>query len=240
MKIKVLIVEDEVLVAEDLADFLRECGFDVSGIAINFEECFLYIDKHQPDIIIMDICLRGKLDGIEIVQILNQTIKIPFMFLTASADPSTITRALPLGPCAFLSKPFNKNDVKIALELGCQKHNKNAIQSSLASPVNTNHPVFVKDGSHYKRIDINSILYIEAKGSYSEVVTEGKSYTLSYNLNHFSDQIKNPVFKKIHRSFIVNIDRVEGFDNSSVIINKTILPISRQYHKEIMSLFQKL
>lgn len=240
MQIKVLIVEDEVLVAEDLADFMVESGFIVCGIAINSAECFAAINTEKPDIVIMDICLQGKLDGIEIAEILNQTKKIPFIFLTASSDPATIARAVPLKPCAFISKPFHKNDVKIAVELACEKHNDGIIRSASGSREAMDCSIFVKDGTHYRRIEIESVLYIEAKGSYSEIVTTTKSYTLSYNLSHFTENVKNPVFKKIHRSFVVNVNKIEAFDNSSVVINKFIIPISRQYHKEVMNLFQKL
>jgi len=240
MNIKVLIVEDEVLVAEDLADHMRGYGFDVSGIAVSADDCFESIDKKQPDIVIMDINLKGKLDGIEIAKIINQTKRIPFIFLTAKSDTVTVARAMPLQPDAFISKPFNKIDLKIAIELACQKHNSNILQETSSDHDVINHSIFVREGSIYRRIDVPSVLYIEAKGSYSVIVTVSKSYTLSYNLNYFGTQVNNPVFRRVHRSFIVNINKVEGIDNSTLLINKNAIPVSKQYHKETMSLFLKL
>jgi DNA-binding LytR/AlgR family response regulator len=241
MEIKVLIVEDEMLVAEDLAYHMVECGFKVTGIAISGEECFESINKEEPDIVIMDINIQGKLDGIEIARIINQTKKIPFIFLTANSDVATVNRAIPLNPDAFISKPFNKNDLKIAIELACQKHNNQVMQSVYSDDINLiNHSIFVKEGNIYRRIDVPSVLYIEAKGSYSTIVTSTRSYTLSYNLNYFTTQVKNPVFKRVHRSFIININKVEGIDNSTLLINKTVIPVSKQHQKEIMGLFLKL
>lgn len=239
-EIKILIVEDEVLVAEDLAGYMKECGFKVTGIATTNEECFESINTNEPDIILMDINIQGKLDGIEIAKILNQTKKIPFIFLTANTDTMTVNRALPLNPHAFISKPFNKNDLKIAIELACQKHNGTVIQNASSDHDVINHSIFVKEGSVYKRIDVPLVLYIEAKGSYSTIVTTTKSYTLSYNLNYFGTQVNNPVFKRVHRSFIVNVNKVEGIDNSALLINKTPIPVSKQYQKEIMNMFLKL
>lgn len=240
MEIKVLIVEDEVLVAEDLSEHLKECGFGVTGIAISSDECFDSINTDEPDIIIMDINIQGKLDGIEIAKILNQTKKIPFIFLTANSDPLTVNRAMPLNPDAFISKPFNKSDLKIAIELACQKHNHEIIESTASDTDVINHSIFVRDGNIYKRIDVPTVLYIEAKGSYSTIVTLTKSYTLSYNLNYFKTQVKNPVFKQVHRSFIVNINKVEGIENSTLLIGKIAIPVSKQFQKEVMALFLKL
>lgn len=240
MEIKVLIVEDEMLVAEDLSEHMQDCGFEVTGIAVSSEECFESIDKNEPDIIIMDINIQGKLDGIEIAKILNQTKKIPFIFLTANSDAVTVDRAIPLNPDAFITKPFNKNDLKIAIELACQKHNNLVIETATSDTDVINHSIFVREGSIYRRIDIPTVLYIEANGSYSTIVTNSKTYTLSYNLNYFKTQVKNPVFRQVHRSFIVNINRVEGIENSSLIINKNSIPVSKHYQKEIMALFLRL
>jgi len=241
MEIKVLIVEDEVLVAEDLTEHMIESGFKVTGIAISGEECFDAIEKETPDIIIMDINLQGKLDGIEIAKILNQTKKIPFIFLTSNSDDATVNRAIPLNPDAFISKPFNKNDLRIAVELACQKHNTRVVEEASTDPKNVStQAIFVKENTVYKRIDVPNVLYIEAKGSYSNIVTTTKTYTLSYNLNHFAIQVKNPVFKRVHRSYIVNINKVEGIENNSLLINKTAIPVSKQFQKEILGLFVKL
>jgi len=239
-EIKVLIVEDEELVALDLYGYMLEAGFKVTGTAASSEECFELIEKDSPDIILMDINIQGKLDGIEVAKILNQTSKIPFIFLTANSDTLTVTRALPLNPHAFISKPFNKNDLKIAIELACQKQTSNVLQNATSEHDVINHSIFVKEGAAYKRVDVPAVLYIEAKGSYSVIVTAHKSYLLSYNLNYFSSQVKNPVFRRVHRSYIINVNAVEGIENSGLLINKTLIPVSKQYQKEILGLFLKL
>lgn len=239
MKIKVLIVEDEVLVAEDLADFLQENGFHICGIAISAEECFRAIKRERPDILLIDIYLKGEKKGTEIASLLNENEGIPFIFLTANTDQTTIQNALAQRPGAYISKPFSKEDVKIAIELVCQKYNTQVIKGGIQTNNYSNY-IFIKEGALYKRIDINTILYIEAKGSYSTIVTPVKSYTLSYNLNHFSSQVQGHSFKKVHRSFIVNIKNVEAFDNNSLIIGERTIPVSKQHQREIMKLFFKL
>jgi two-component system response regulator LytT len=124
--------------------------------------------------------------------------------------------------------------------LACQKHNQKVIHGASVNNDITKDSIFVKEGLVYKRVEIPLILYIEAKGSYSNIVTTAKTYTLSYNLNYFAGLVKNPVFKKVHRSYIVNINKVVGFDSTSLLINKIIIPVSKPYQKEIMDLFLKL
>ena len=225
--------------AEDLAEFLRESGFHICGIAISAEECFGAIKVDRPDILLIDIFLKGSLNGTEIAALLNEKDGFPFIFLTANTDETTIQKALAQNPGAYISKPFNKADVRVAIELVFQKHNTLVIQKEAGSVNKLDH-IFVKEGTLYRRIDLDTILYIEAKGSYSTIVSTTKSYTLSYNLNHFSTQVRGHSFRKVHRSFIVNMKNVEAFDNNSLMIHGRTIPVSKQYQKEIMTLFLKL
>lgn len=240
MKLKILIVEDEVLVAEDLAGFFEESGFHVCGIAISAEECFALMEKETPDIVILDIFLKGSTDGIGIARRINQTTCIPFIFLTANSDTTTIEKALQENPGAYMSKPFHKRDVKIAVELACRRHNALTLQSAMGSKELLKHFLFVKDANMYKRINILEILYVEAKGSYSKIVTKDRSYTLSYNLNYFSKYIDNSLFRKVHRSFVVNLSKVDGFDVSSLKVEGVSIPVSKQYHKDLLELFNRI
>ena len=89
-------------------------------------------------------------------------------------------------------------------------------------------------------INLEDVNFIEADGSYSKIYTDKKHYTLSSNLNHFQDNINNDCFARIHRSYIVNLKKVEAFDKNSVVINSQSLPISKSHQKEILSLFTKL
>lgn len=84
------------------------------------------------------------------------------------------------------------------------------------------------------------ILFLEADGSYSKIFTKMEELLVSYNLSHFEDIVQHPAFKRIHRSYIVNINYVDGLDSNAVIVNNKQLPVSKQYAKEIMAMFKKL
>jgi len=237
MNIKVLIVEDEILVAEELSADLEDYGFTVTDIAISSDECFASIKENVPHVILMDINIKGNSDGIETSTILNKTHHIPIIYLTANTDSKTINRALTTSPSAFISKPYNKKDIVIALEIAFNKHNDSILKAKKLPNENC---FFVKNGDYYTKINLEEVNYIEADGSYSKIHTNKKSYTLSSNLNHFQDNINNDCFARIHRSYIINLKKVEAFDKNSVLINAKHLPISKSHQKEILNLFTKL
>lgn len=235
--IKVLIVEDEVLVAEELALDLEENGFKVTAIAISSEECMDSISKNKPHVVLMDINIRGQKDGIETARIINKNNRIPIIYLTANTDTTTIQRAIETAPNAFISKPFNKKDVVIALELAFNSYNESLLKQKIL--LNDDN-FFVKSGKYFTKINLSEVDYLEANGSYTEIYTPTKNYTLSTNLNHFQENLNQPIFVRIHRSFIVNIKKVEAFDNNTVVINGKTLPISKSYQKSVFSFFNKL
>ncbi len=237
MEIKVLIVEDEILVAEEVASELKDNGFIITGITNSFDECILSIANEKPHIILMDINIKGEKDGIETAKIINEESTIPIIYLTASSDTETVKKALETTPCAFINKPFNSNDLILSLEIVFNKHNQMLLYSDDKIEKDS---FFVKSGDLYKKINTTDINYIEADGSYCIIHSDDKKYTISSNLNCFNAKLNNSLFVRIHRSYIVNIDKVEAFDRNSIVINGKSLPISKSQQKEIISLFTKL
>ncbi|KJS05363.1 MAG: hypothetical protein VR77_08945 [Flavobacteriales bacterium BRH_c54] len=237
MGIKVLIVEDEVLVAEEIAADMEDYGFEVTEIATSSEECLSSIENNVPNIILMDINIKGNKDGIETAKLIHQTSKIPIIYLTANTDSVTFKRALESLPNAFISKPYQKKDLYSAVEIACNKHNEELIKEQ--NPI-INNSFFVKDGDYFTKLNFDDIYYLEADGSYCNIYTNKKKITLSSNLNHFQNNHKSPIFVRTHRSYIININKVEGFDKDSIIINSKVIPISKSYQKEIMKFFNKL
>jgi DNA-binding LytR/AlgR family response regulator len=237
MAIKVLIVEDEMLVAEEIAADMEDYGFEITEIAISSEECFSAIKKNVPNIILMDINIKGDKDGIETAKLIHQTSSIPIIYLTANTDSVTFKRALDSSPNAFISKPYQKKDLYSAVEIACNKHNEESIEEQ--NPI-VNDSFFVKDGDYYIKLNFDDINYLEADGSYCYIHSNKKKFTLSTNLNHFQNNHKSPIFVRTHRSYIINISKVEAFDKDSVIINSKPIPISKSYQKEIMKFFNKL
>jgi two-component system, response regulator PdtaR len=118
---KVLIVEDDKLISHIEQWRLSKLGYDVCGSAGTGIEALNSIPKLRPDIILMDISLEGKMDGIETARQIKKDFNIPVIFVSAHVDGATIERARAIHPEGFIQKPFNDDDLRIAIELGIKK-----------------------------------------------------------------------------------------------------------------------
>ena len=119
---RVLVVEDEALIAEEIRDRLTRLHFEVVGVADTGERAIEAAARLQPDLILMDIRLKGNMDGIEASEKIGQTLHIPVVFLTAHSDPSTIARAKGVAPFGYVLKPFRERDLLVAIEMATHRH----------------------------------------------------------------------------------------------------------------------
>lgn len=117
MKTKILIVEDEFIIAAHLKSDLEELGYEVCQIAASVNDAEKAITKHQPDIALLDIRLQGEKLGTDLGKQLLEEGRIPFIYLTSHFDKGTIDEAKITRPSAYLVKPFNKEDVYVAIEM---------------------------------------------------------------------------------------------------------------------------
>ncbi len=214
---RVVIVEDELLIAEQLEDILTVNDCSVIGIAQTLEKASNLLHL-TPDFVFLDIQLKNNENGIDFGNTLNQK-GIPFIYITANTEVETLKEAVKTNPISYISKPFKSNDVIAALELIRLKHQiKPKITLKLA---NKDVDVFLDD-----------ILFCEAKGSYTEIVTKQKRYTKRINLKDFLDHLESN-FVRVHRSFVVNKNQITYKTATSVFFNTLEIPVSKLYKDNI-------
>ena len=114
---KIVIVEDEVFIAKDIKRILLQLGYDVPAIAYDSESAIKKIYQFQPDLVLLDITIRGQRDGIQVAQVLNENHKIPFIFLTSHSDRSTLSRAKQTRPYGYIVKPYTDKDLISSIEI---------------------------------------------------------------------------------------------------------------------------
>ena len=238
MKIKVLIVEDNPITAQDLEEVLTEKGISVVGMARTANQAINKARDLKPDILIMDIKLDGEKDGISAVQDIYKTDYYPVIYLTANTDREHVEKAYSTSPAAFLSKPFDHKDLIHAIELAFVNHYKHVFNASDMPEMNKS--IFLKQGDKYEKVLIQDIQLIKADGSYSSVVTECQTYSITLNLQGLADKIKNPLFFRLHRSYIVNLKCISGFDSHHVFIGDQTIPYSKNYREDLMRFINKL
>lgn len=127
---KVLIVEDEGVVALSLKIMLNKIGYEVAGIAITGEEAISMAREHLPDVILMDIHLKGDMDGIQATKEINKITDIPVIYLTAYADDDTVKRAMKTESASYLVKPFNPREVYSNIEFAVHRHRVSRCEGS--------------------------------------------------------------------------------------------------------------
>ncbi len=116
-KSKVLIVEDELIIAEDLKEILLELGYRVTGIAKDIEEAKNVLIQEVPDIVLLDIRLRDGDNGIDLAQYIRKNYKLPVIFISSYSDKDTLIRAKQVKPDGYLVKPVEKGDIYSAIEI---------------------------------------------------------------------------------------------------------------------------
>jgi PAS domain S-box-containing protein len=119
---KVLIVEDEQIVATELREILSSLGYSVVGIASSGPDALARADESRPDLILMDIRIKGEMDGIETAVRIMARWDVPVVFVTAHADQETLRRAKATGPMGYLLKPFSERELQVAIEMAVYKH----------------------------------------------------------------------------------------------------------------------
>jgi AmiR/NasT family two-component response regulator len=120
----VYIVEDESIVAKDIQNSLRKLGYNVLGISNNGADAIKQIVELEPDIVLMDIMIKGPLTGIDVAEKIKKEYNIPSIFLTAYADESTLSKAKITEPYGYILKPFKEVDLQSSIEMAVYKHKK--------------------------------------------------------------------------------------------------------------------
>lgn len=221
---------------------LTKLGYEVTGIVTRGEEALNHVRQHKPDIVLMDIQLKGNLDGIETVQLMHKEIKIPVIYLTANADEEHFNRAKSTNPYAFISKPFKKMDLQHAIELIIDKlEPKNSTAENeefCASPFVQTDSIFVRRNERMIKIMIKDIYYFEADRNYCKIFAKNKDCLLVMTLKEIDEKLPQEHFLRIHRSFIINLSHVDEVAGSHVVIGRKAIPLSKSLRAELLTRLQ--
>lgn len=244
--IRVLIVEDEPIIAADLEDRLMEMGYDVAPPCDSGEAALLFLQKETVDLVLMDIQLSGKLDGIETAQKLLETNPLPVIYLTSNTDDATFARAKNTLPAAFLTKPFRGKDLMHAIELAISTAAKQRPSASETNHADTsaylfNDRLFVKVKDRMLRIFFQDILWLEADDYYCKLMTAEKEFLIGHTLKQMGEVLEHiPEFMRVHRSFIVNLANVEEIGEGYLLVKSRQIPLNKTSKDELYNRLQKI
>ena len=243
--IKILIVEDEMIIGANMSLQLTSLGYDVIGIIPTGEEALNQIKQNQPDIILLDINLKGNLTGINTAEIIQEDYNIPIIYVTANADNAHFNKAKSTNPYAFISKPFKKLDLQRAIELVInrmqfEKDVDIPASEEKANPFILSDCIFVRHHEKMVRVNIKDIFYVEAERNYCRIHCKDKEYLITNTLKDMDDKLPDHHFIRVHRSFIVNLSNIDEIANTHIVISKKAIPISSDSKKQLLQLIQKV
>lgn len=242
MATNILIVEDESIVRKDIERSLTKLGYNVVAQADNGEKAIELALEHKPEIALMDIMLKGDMTGIEAAGKIKDAINIPVIFLTAYADEATLNKAKITEPHGYILKPFKEIDLHTTIEMALHKHKKeqelrveNELLRSLQSFKADADYLFVKHQSRLVKLNASDIYFVEALKDYVQVVTKDQKYTIHATMKDVEKKMASKTFQRVHRSFIVNLDKIEAIIGGDLLIQDLHkeIPVGGNYRDEL-------
>ncbi|HEY1019920.1 MAG TPA: DNA-binding response regulator [Sediminibacterium sp.] len=214
--IKILVIDDEVLIAELIKSYLSSFGFSEIFLAHTRNTAIQAINHVQPDLVLLDLHLQQPKDGLDIAKILDEKGDLPYIFITANADMLIIQEAIHTRASSYITKPVKKADLFASIQIALKANSKPETSFLLIKEHNTN-----------VKINYDEILYIESNSNYINIFTKTQKIMTRQSLDWAEQELPENQFMRIHRSYIVNIRAVQRTHSKSVFIGDIEIPISR-------------
>ena len=247
--LRILIVEDEFITLDALRDALEGMGYAIAGDAMRADEALDILEQGKTDLAILDIHIKGSRSGIWLAEKIRERFDIPFIFLTAFGDKATIADAARTQPGSYLVKPFVEQDLHAAIELAVNTY---ATRGNLPVPSPAALPapapaaaapqklliddsIFVKDDLVFRRIPVVDIQFIQSFRNYVELnAGQGRKYVLRSTMKDFLAQLPDDFFIQTHRSYAVNLRKINRIGGNFVGVDDHEVPLSREVKQEVV------
>lgn len=229
LKIKIGVVEDEMIIAATITNTLKKLNYNVATTASNYQEAIKMIEQEQPQLLLLDINLGGQKDGIDIAAYVRTNYNLPIIFLTANSDTATIQRAKTVMPNAYLLKPFTKDDLYSAIEIALsnfQGNNDSIIQKE---------SIFFKIGYDYINLKFSDIVFIESIDNYVSIrLVSGNPVVLRSTLSEIIDKLPIASFSRINRSVIISHTFIQKIEADIIFFKDIKFSLNGKYKQELL------
>lgn len=221
---KILIVEDEILIASLLQNYIENNNYKCCGIAIDFDEAIAILENKTVDLVLLDITIFGKKNGIDIGHYINKNYNIPFIYLTSHSDTNTLKSLMETNPIAYLSKPFKEIDVVTSLNLYFS--NKKVDDSVFNLTI----------GKTIYNIKLNELIYAESDHVYTNLYFKDKKLLVRKSLTKLTKVLPENTLIRISRSIAVNSKLIHKINKNTLEINGMTFKLSESYKNNLVDL----
>lgn len=226
---KILIVEDEVLVAGQLKKYLERSGHACSGHATSYEEAVELLGKEKPDLVLLDIRLYGNKTGIHLAKFMNDHYGIPFIYLTSHFEKSTLEEAKNTRPAGYLTKPYQPDTLSTTIEICLFNHSQ---------PLERSEKIEISEGKRRHLFLAREIYFMEADHVYTRIVLEDRSILIRNSLNEIVETLANDLFMRVHKSFVVNIAHIDQVSATYILAKGHKIPIGRTFRNDVVEIIR--
>lgn len=243
--IRVLVVEDDPVMAELLTIDLAALGYAPLGPTASPAEAHRLFRDGHPDLLLLDIGLRGQArDGIELASELLGEAATPLVFLTAFTDDATFARARAVGPAAYLTKPADRGTLQRTIELALQHFAQPEAEPEVMLEWSQNllmkAGLFVKERGRLVKVCFDEVLFIEADERHSTLVTATRRYALRLPLRELARELPADRFVQSHRAYLVNAEHLQAIDPALGVltVGGQEIPLSRTFKEPLLRLLR--
>ncbi|MDN5205649.1 response regulator [Fulvivirgaceae bacterium BMA10] len=237
--IRILIVEDDQLFAEQLKLELEEMGYLVIAVANNAKAALHFAKITKPEIILMDIHLSGSKDGITVAQEIYALDPVPIIFVTSLMDQETFERAKQAHPYAYLLKPANKVSLQHSIELAIQNFNEEQENKkySLEQFPFFRQNLLIRQGNKLVKLNFDGIELIEVEEKYCTIFTVDQKFVVRISLKELLEKLPIDKFVRVHRNYVVHGDKIIAIDleKNHVQTKSKSLPLGRKYRSALLN-----
>ncbi len=229
-----IIVEDEVLFAQQLEMIVEKLKHEVCGTAESAENALKIFEKQKPDIALIDINLKGEMNGLELGKWFKRfDDNMIIIFITSLQDEKYFEQAKELVAFSFLKKPVDEETLKRTIALATEHRLKGREKNTTSAFEH----IFIKNRSKYIKIQQDEILFVEADDKYCNIHTlDGSKHLERITLSKINKKLNPKLFAQTHRSFIVNLSKVNEIDASdmTVKIADQYLPLGESFKQYVL------
>ncbi len=239
---KVIIIEDDVEQGQSIERNLMKIGYSVTSVVSSGDAAIKELKQMLPSVALIDTTLCGDMNAIDTARAIQENFNIPVVFISSDTSDELLNRVAEVNPYGFILKPVNERELKVAIKMAIDKHaidfqlkaEKNLFRS-IAEVKSVSDFIFVRSDRRLVRIKFRDLYFVEAKKDYVTLHTLDNQYTTHATMIEITAILPASEFKRIHRKFIVRLDKIITIKFPDLIVEKKMvtLPIGGLYKKDL-------
>ena len=234
---KILILEDEVIIAESLYQLLSLLDYDPMEPVDTPEDAIRLINNEQPQLAILDLRLQKGKNGLEVAAYIDSNkLNIPYIILTAHSDSTTVAAVKKYKPAAYLLKPFSRESLFVAIEMAVIPEDVHT-DTPAEETDNSTGELFIKTGNKHEKINLTDVIAIRSQGKYTEMNMGDTKRLLRMSLSTFIESFKLVSWLRVHRAYAVNPAFVTAVSTDELELGKIKVPVGRFFYPDVSAYF---